>query len=132
MESIAVLFHRGGYYAGINEIFHEYSPFPNQVAYLVNGPKHCFTESLYFHIASTDSPTGDEFYNGSRNTLQKKMLSWVNDLPLPLATGCALEKSVSWACTGDELNLSAAIAGDVSASEYCDEALTANEVVCSS
>lgn len=44
------------FYQGINDIFAEYNTANNFLLYLVNGPKHCYTNSDYFYEADAVGP----------------------------------------------------------------------------
>lgn len=46
------------YYEQVNEIFERYSKHPSFVSYLIDGPKHCFSDQTEFYTATTFGPLG--------------------------------------------------------------------------
>ena len=92
-KGVSPLITPGLFYAGINGIFEMYNKVPNFVAYLIDGPKHCFTNFNVMYTANNEGPYGkrssDEPSEGNLT-----LVDWLSSVPLEQ------EQSINTECAG--------------------------------
>jgi hypothetical protein len=90
----------GDYYKGVTDICTTYNPNPNFVAYLVDGPMHCFTCMDIMYNSDTYGPLGhreiiEKIDSKKFKDVPPSMSEWLG--ALPLTDG----KSISSQCSGE-------------------------------
>ena len=112
----------GKFYAGINGIFEMYSPIPNFISYLVDGPMHCFTNFNILYTTTNEGPYGkrrtDEPSEGDLS-----LVDWLSQVPLQQG------QSINSECAGEvqdppPYNVNNWKGAEVPRYSYCDPDVT--------